>query len=951
MEKDENESIEDYQITISEDIDVLKLIKILKYNKFSENISINKEYTNSLFTPLLSYIIDYLSHNKDKKNEKNLYIGKSELYGIPIVYTLLDKKIYKLFFKKEKGIIEEEKINYEIKPDDPSLIKEINEKEDDFKNILRQPVKEDEEILLENQTIKKVFELKKREIISTFIKGFSAQERVINLLNENSNEKINKLPNVIFFKNNSENMMLSEMDRIITVKQDMETNNDFLVYLKAEVLHETNKVNITEIPKGEILSLKKDSCYFIEVKTSIDSLFDEEKNEEDENEKKEEEKDSKNNKSTEDKQEEDLKIEKGSKDKVKEEDSKKNNRIYRNMKTFRDLFEKLRFEFKSLNLVIIIDSYFPTNFLELSKKFVEIFKKEELTYDFNIYLVHFQVHIEYTPQLTSFEKFRNDLNETNKKILELENNLKIMKKELSEVRHKNDDLITELKKERIKDNKKKIQQYLGYLIEEEIEKNKNKINNEDFLIVTKHQLPGYKCSKKFNDDTKYNNIFDFRNFCLIYYKDDNKDLIEDVKEMHLNNIKKYLQKKEGYKFLLFFVDFVFLYFIKELTKKFDNYNIIVTPEQDSFFIITFEKKNNQTETTFLFEGNILGMKDNLNKMDEFINIKNFTDYYLQSQNIKDQDNLSDLYIYDPKTNGCEFFIILEETMEKNAKDKCLILVMDPVFDYGEQYKYGVEKYKYNFIVFKIYNKKYNEEFINLATHFTCLQNLVFDIKDITDKGKIDFQGNNKYIKIYDNGEACIFDTDQNRLQSRYKINEQNKFDTAQIYDKKYSDIMSEILKDSKKKEIDILIEEPFNLLWSYIEAKKINCSLFLINNSEDEKILDYLGTKSEKQNVDVDIYSYLYTLNWDEFLDFIILFDNHFPDEENDIIPKTLFIDDDKLIIIKEKLNREGKFCFNLLIKNPFLLEKIEKKLKSFFTKVQLIKTNDLDMLVICTKD
>ena len=38
----QHESIEDYQITVAEDIDFLKLIKILKSNKFEENPSIKK---------------------------------------------------------------------------------------------------------------------------------------------------------------------------------------------------------------------------------------------------------------------------------------------------------------------------------------------------------------------------------------------------------------------------------------------------------------------------------------------------------------------------------------------------------------------------------------------------------------------------------------------------------------------------------------------------------------------------------------------------------------------------------------------------------------------------------------------------------------------------------------------------------------------------------------------
>ena len=219
---------------------------------------------------------------------------------------------------------------------------------------------------------------------------------------------------------------------------------------------------------------------------------------------------------------------------------------------------------------------------------------------------------------------------------------------------------------------------------------------------------------------------------------------------------------------------------------------------------------------------------------------------------------------------------------------------------------------------------------------------------VEDEGKIYYKDNDKYIKIYDYGEACIFDVSTERLHSRYKIIN-NKFDYTEIYDKKYSHIMEEILTKSESKKLKILLEEPFNLISAYIEENKINCSLFLINNSENKKILDHIGTKSENKNVDVNIYSYLNKLKENEGLDFIILIDNHFFFIKIDIIPKTLFIDNNKLAAIQKNLNDGGKFCFNLLIKNPFLLEKVKKKLSSFFKKVETFKTTCLDILVMCS--
>jgi hypothetical protein len=174
--------------------------------------------------------------------------------------------------------------------------------------------------------------------------------------------------------------------------------------------------------------------------------------------------------------------------------------------------------------------------LELSKKFVETIKKEKLPYDFNIYFVHFEIHIEYTHQLTTSEKLENNLKEKEK---EKDNNSKMILELKNNLKETNDRLYEMERKEKLRKNKKKIQRDFENLIYEEIEKYKNIIKKEDLLIVTKFQFPDYKCSREVNNKLKYKNIFDFRTFCLIYYKEENKDLIDDVKAMHLNNIKKY----------------------------------------------------------------------------------------------------------------------------------------------------------------------------------------------------------------------------------------------------------------------------------------------------------------------------------------------------------------------------------------------------------------------------
>lgn len=94
---------ENYQITITEDIDFLQVIKFLN-KKNNPDETLTKQYIHSLFTPLLSYIIDYLNNN----DEKILVIGRGQIQNLKVVYSILIKKyiIYFLKEKKEKFLME-----------------------------------------------------------------------------------------------------------------------------------------------------------------------------------------------------------------------------------------------------------------------------------------------------------------------------------------------------------------------------------------------------------------------------------------------------------------------------------------------------------------------------------------------------------------------------------------------------------------------------------------------------------------------------------------------------------------------------------------------------------------------------------------------------------------------------------------------------------------------------
>ena len=207
---------------------------------------------------------------------------------------------------------------------------------------------------------------------------------------------------------------------------------------------------------------------------------------------------------------------------------------------------------------------------------------------------------------------------------------KVLQKEIEVINTK---LYNMAKKERLKEMKKKIKKDFENFMREEIKKSNKKITKDECLIITEHQIPDFNYSRKLISDIKYKSILDFKTFCLLYYKIDNKDLIDDVKIKHFKNITKYSQKK-GLKFLLFLVDFVFLYSIKELREKIGKYKMTVESAPNSFFLVKIYPNKSNT-TTCLFLEEILGTAEG--NLDKFIDTKNFTDYYLQIQEIKNQE--------------------------------------------------------------------------------------------------------------------------------------------------------------------------------------------------------------------------------------------------------------------------------------------------------------------------
>ena len=198
--EESQESINDYQLSKVIDYDYLKIAEILNQNENTYNDQmIKKSYSHSLFTPILSYIIEYLNNNQEKPG----IVGKSIIDEINIIYIILNHKIYDLFFKRDKGIIHNEtnEIDFNMENENYYLspVQVEEEISEDKLNEIASTFYGEENY---NGNIEELFKFKKKEILSRFKLGYSIQERIMNTLISNTCNKIIELPNLIFYSKN-----------------------------------------------------------------------------------------------------------------------------------------------------------------------------------------------------------------------------------------------------------------------------------------------------------------------------------------------------------------------------------------------------------------------------------------------------------------------------------------------------------------------------------------------------------------------------------------------------------------------------------------------------------------------------------------------------------------------------------------------------------------------------
>ena len=997
MSKNQNRlSYNDFEISNKQDIDLLDLIEILKDSQ-SEILAknITKDYIHSLFTPLLHYIINHLNTVKDYDQNK---IGYGVINNFEIVYILLNKKIYDLFFQKQKEEINQTEIDFEGERRDENYkrtiirIEQIDEtNKEDMKNQIKDLIFEENiknlsefDVNIDDySSLEKYCELKKKEIISIFRYGYVVQERFINLLLQKAGDKVEELPNLIFFKKNKEKISFREIDRIILAKENVEIPQ-FTIYYKAEFIKNENfQIKEYDIYKGQNLVLSKDSVNYIEIKNSIDGYFERELNNE------ENEKILQNITSS---------MNSGGSKKVK------NNNTYNAIVQFDELFS-LKFKYTKINILFIFDSSFKQKFIKIAKNITDNFiKSGSIKFSFSIYFIHVEPDVSFISEIKKEKSLgesikelslqieqlinssniqKNDADAKNREIKNLKQDADAKNKEINNLKLDADAKNKEIKylKQEIEELEKKNEK-ISILIEEmETKKNiktlKKKIKKENFSNILKEDIDKYgkysntqviignlnngafitleSASDIINNE--YDIIIDCISFCRLFEVQTNLEKIlfnkykKKILYYHNINLKK----------LIIIADYVFMKYFEEIRKFLPLQKGSITFLKEKYFVIRLSCK----DTSLILNANIPGTQNGSFLYDDIKNIEFFIIYLCEITNMRKRKDFAyiNFPIYNP-INDCNFCYISkiqnsyykEGNIEYNFTcrnsqklDQCLakhinyFLYESDKFDHSDYFKIN-EICSFFENIEKKSNKLKNNEFPII---FDNKKYIITDNTNERIRMLIEKKSDKIILRI---AYKYIFQSELNKnLEiNETKINVQKVKGTilalfkTYIIDRNLLYYISSLFLFITKININnlqlLLFEDTFKFLEMYlnnfksIEITKIdnyeNTSNNLYNASKEvdesiSEVLKYIGDFKSKLK-----FSQLKDCK-NNFFDIIFIKSYKNPDKDNPLFPEV-----ENIKNLKQKMKSNGILCFQLVLRNQYLLENILQFLKAIFPKV-----------------
>ena len=465
-----NVSILDYEIGVQQNYDILDFISSLRKSGPGDNEPEIKEYQHSLFYPILSYCIEIINSNKDP-NKMKFKVG---LFGNDDkIYATVGRVMYDYFFmgetfKEDEFEIEfsSEQKNFNLK----SIHHNCDQEKKDFMKFYN--IGEELTTIKEIEELKKIIQMKKRVIVSKFLKGYSHQESVLKAFEFKIRGQYINLPNLIFKKKNDSGKSIEEIDQIYSLNlnsQELTIDDfDYFYYAKYQKGKEIEKKLYLN---GKKMILKNNNLYFIEIKQSISGLNS------------------------------DLEKLKDVKISLKEKKSKKsfNSSNYKREELtalgntlltftiFNDLIKDITNKKNALcNLLFIVDSDFKEDMINIFEKCLqrEINIIRDLNLSFNLYLIYTQPDL----ALKNFIKENWEKNnKLDKKDLELDKKNKELDEKNKELDEKNKELYEknkelEKKNQELNDKNKIIEELYKISIEKEIENEIDKMHYKPIPI-------------------------------------------------------------------------------------------------------------------------------------------------------------------------------------------------------------------------------------------------------------------------------------------------------------------------------------------------------------------------------------------------------------------------------------------------------------------------------------
>ena len=513
------------------------------------------------------------------------------------------------------------------------------------------------------------------------------------------------------------------------------------------------------------------------------------------------------------------------------------------------------------------------------------------------------------------------------------------------------------KKEKLKKIKKKMKEYDFSQYLKDLLKNFNKqeLNNGNNILIGNYNLDKFKSFSKLsnlnNNENVFNIIFDFNTFIRLDYEQENLNFEDDIKNKHSKHLKSYSNIKSNYLILL--VDFIFmLNIISYMKTYFNKFNLEITSTSNNFFIL-FLKITNDSEKKYYFKNKIPLYNENEIDLKKVKNIQNFISYIFELNKIN-ENNIKNFPLYDPLNDNEEYYISIEKKNE-NSED-IYIIITNPLI---EKSKINLDIYENeNVLLIETFlfddNKKEKNEklFKNLSEFFFNKDkyiNIVLeeDFFTLFEDDSFIICDNNK-----NNDTRMIYNKEYKKIYFKLKMIENKKvkiksINTDYLFDDKIKILVDSIDNMKKLGNLKILIEEPFNVISTYL-MKIFNNGNFEVLNKETNysEIKKLIST----DNITLNKNGYLsyFKYNTDKKFNLIIIENFKFLKEDENMIPK---FKKKNLENIKNHLEENGLLIFHLILKNKYLLSEAKEKTEKIFKKISIKHIYRNEYYVCCYKN